>query len=119
MPQACHVLIIEDEPLVAMHLSEVLREVGARSFSFAATQDDAVAAALSNPPDLVTSDVKLLSGTGPLAVEVIHEKLGEIPVVFITGTPAECEPCAPPGQVLCKPIDEKRLIAVVQRLLAR
>lgn len=119
MPLACHVLIIEDEPLVAMHLSEVLREEGAKSFSFAATQEDALASAVANPPDLVTSDVKLLRGTGPLAVEAIHKKLGEIPVIFVTGTPAECEPCAPPGQVLCKPVDEKRLAAVFHELLSQ
>ena len=117
MPLTCHVLIIEDEPLVAMQLSEVLRDQGASSFAFAATQDDAVAAAIANPPDLVTSDVKLLEGTGPLAVEAIQRKLGDIPVIFVTGTPADCEPCAPPGQVLCKPVDEKQFVAVFHELL--
>ena len=43
----CHVLIIEDEPLVAMLLRELLEDEGATSFSFADTQDSALAAAIS------------------------------------------------------------------------
>ena len=34
----CHVLIIEDEMLVAMHLQSVLGEEGAMSFAFASTE---------------------------------------------------------------------------------
>ena len=105
----CHVLIIEDEPLVAMLLQELLEDEGATSFSFADTQDSALAAAISCRPALITSDVKLLAGTGPLAVKAIHEELGPIPVIFVTGTPADCQPCNPPGKILCKPIDQVEL----------
>lgn len=101
----CHVLIIEDEPLLALLVRDVLEEVGATSFSFADTQERAVAAALTSPPALITSDVKLRDGTGPLAVNTIHDKLGPIPVIFITASPAECQPCNPPGRVLCKPLN--------------
>lgn len=117
MSCTCHVLIIEDEPLIAMQVRDVLEGEGATSFAFADTQDGAIAAAISHPPDLITSDVKLNSGTGPIAVGAIHEQLGDVPVVFITATPSECAPCAPPGQVLCKPIDETELAEVFHELV--
>jgi CheY-like chemotaxis protein len=68
----CHVLIIEDEPLIAMLLHDVLEDAGATSFSYADTQDEAVASARDRPPAMITSDVKLLRGTGPRAVALIH-----------------------------------------------
>lgn len=113
----CHVLIIEDEPLVAMLVQELLEDQGATSFSFADTEENAIAAALSRRPALITSDVKLLSGTGPLAVQAIHEQLGPIPVIFVTGTPADCQPCCPPGRVVCKPIDQSEFAAVYHEMV--
>jgi CheY-like chemotaxis protein len=52
-----------DEPLIAMLARDLLQEEGATSFSFAEGQDDAVAAAISEQPGLITSDVKLVEGT--------------------------------------------------------
>lgn len=46
----CHVLIIEDEPLVAMDLQMTLEEQGAKSFDIAATEAEAVALARAHPP---------------------------------------------------------------------
>jgi CheY-like chemotaxis protein len=100
-----HVLIIEDEPVIADVLRCLLEEEGATSFDLAETEEAAVAAALAHRPDIITSDVKLVAGTGPRAVSTIHDRLGDIPVIFITATPAECKPCNPPGRILCKPID--------------
>ena len=103
----CHVLIIEDEALIAMDLQQLLESEGATSFDFAETQDEAVAAALGRRPDVITSDVKLAEGTGPAAIAAIHRRLGVIPVIFITGTPADCTPCEPPGVILTKPVNAR------------
>jgi len=105
----CHVLIIEDEPFIAMAIQEMLEDEGATTFDFAATEAEAVEAALVRRPELITSDVKLIEGTGPRAVAQIHERLGHVPVIFITATPSDCEPCNPPGVVLRKPLREQAL----------
>lgn len=107
----CHVLIIEDEPFIAMDLQEMLEAHGASSFAFAETEDAAVAAALEHRPDVITSDVKLSEGTGPGAVRTILDRLGAIPVIFITATPGDCRPCDPPGVVLGKPINVRAVQA--------
>lgn len=111
----CHVLIIEDEPLVAMSLEDLLAAAGATSFDVASTEHGAVAAAKANPPAVITSDVRLIEGTGPRAVQTIHALIGDIPVIFITGTPAECDPCGPPGIVLGKPLDEVAITDAFRR----
>jgi hypothetical protein len=75
-------------------MCRVLEDEGATSFDFAETQQEAVAAAGAHPPALITSDVGLREGTGPLAVAAIQARLGPVPVMFITATPEDCAPCA-------------------------
>lgn len=113
----CHVLIIEDEPMIAMLLQDILEETGATSFAFAATELDAVRLAVEQPPSVITSDVRLLEGTGLGAVEEIRRKLGEVPVVFITASPEACERHDPPITVLIKPFNVAEAKAVFQRII--
>ena len=117
MSSNCHVLIIEDEPLIALSIQTILEDEGVTSFAFADTQAAAIASALSHHPDVITSDVKLVHGTGPLAVDAIYKTLGEIPVIFLTATPNDCTPCNPPGQVLRKPIKSTELAAAFHSAL--
>ena len=107
----CHVLIIEDEPMIAMDIQAMLEEQGATSFAIATTEAEAVEAARAHPPHLITSDVKLIEGTGPGAVQTILSELGQVPVMFITGTPEACDVCDPPAVVLPKPM---RRVSVVE-----
>lgn len=103
--------------MIAMLLQDALEDEGATSFAFAATEKDAVDLALQHPPALITSDVNLLEGTGPAAVAQIHQKLGDVPVIFITATPSMCEPCDPPGVVLVKPVNVRHVAAAFHQLV--
>lgn len=100
----CHVLIIEDEALIALCLQDMLASAGATTFSFAETEGEAIAAARVQRPDVITSDVRLREGTGPRAVEAIQGEMGPLPVIYITGTPEACTPCRQPARILAKPI---------------
>ncbi|GGA38040.1 hypothetical protein GCM10011395_05450 [Sphingomonas psychrolutea] len=73
----CHVLIIEDEPLIALDLEDLLKRNGAHSFSFANSQQAAIDESRINPhpQDFILSDVVLTEGTGSLAVEVVRSEL--------------------------------------------
>ena len=114
----CHVLIIEDEPLVAMDLEALLESEGATSFAFAASQNEAISQALARRPAFITSDVNLSEGTGPLAVEAILFALGPIPVVFITGTPDVCSPCSSEDLILAKPFSHAAIVQAFHYLVA-
>lgn len=113
----CHVLIIEDEPLVAMDLELLLEREGATSFAFAVSQAEAVHEAIARRPAFITSDVTLVEGTGPLAVAIILNKLGAIPVVFITGTPDACCPCEAESPILTKPFDRLAIAQAFHRMV--
>ena len=112
----CHVLIIEDEWLIAEYVEQLARDAGATSVDTADCQRDAIEAADKRTPEIILSDVNLRTGTGPCAVAAIQGNLGPIPVIFITGTPDDCRPCAPPGIVLTKPIQPTVLIEAFRRL---
>lgn len=90
--------------MIAMLIQDVLEEAGATSFAFAATEQDAVALALAQVPAVITSDVRLLEGTGPRAVEQILRTIGEIPVIFITANPDSIEVDRSSTVVLTKPV---------------
>jgi DNA-binding NarL/FixJ family response regulator len=59
-----HPLIIEDEALVAFHVGNVVAQAGPRSVSFARTCLEAVGAAMERRPEIIVSDVELLTGPG-------------------------------------------------------
>ena len=105
----CHVLIIEDEALIALDLQDMLSTAGATSFSFAETEREALDAARIQRPDVIMSDVMLREGTGPHAVETIQGEMGPLPVIFITATPQACGPSGPLSVILGKPMINARV----------
>jgi len=111
----CQVLIIEDEPVITFHISDVVEEAGATSVTFAQTELEALSAAMERRPDVIVSDVRLLTGTGPDAVTSIRLRVGRVPAIFITGNPEALEGYDHDG-VLGKPFKSDRLEQQVERL---
>lgn len=111
-----HALIIEDEPLVAMAIEDVLLDGGVTSIEIAVEEAEAISAALARKPDIITSDVALAVGTGPAAVEAILLHYGPIPVIFITATPGTHEEVSVPTPVLQKPFASSTLRLMIQDL---
>lgn len=112
----CHVLIIEDEWVIAEHLAIIAEKAGATSVVMASTETEAIQAAHDHKPDIILSDVILFTGTGPCAVQTILAELGEIPVIFITATPGRCYPREPSSVVMDKPINVTLLTDTFRRL---
>lgn len=107
-----HVLIIEDEPFIAIMIEDHLRGLGYTSFAFAVTETEAVMAARRRCPDLVTSDVRLPEGCGIAAItEICRER--PIPVVFITGTAWEVRERLADAIIVRKPIVGEELTRAV------
>lgn len=81
------VLIIEDEPLIAMQLEDIVKAQGHRVCATAATRTQAVEAIAHNRPGLVLADIQLADGSsGVDAVDDIHAVI-DVPVIFITAYP--------------------------------
>ena len=84
---ATDVLIIEDEPLVAMDLESIVTSLGHRVTGMARTHAEAVAAVEKHRPGLVLADIQLADGSSGLQAvnEILEAK--ELPVIFITAFP--------------------------------
>ncbi len=84
---ASRVLIIEDEPIIALDLENLVTELGHKVVATAATRDEAVSKALAERPGLVLADINL--GEGGSGIDAVTEILNsfDIPVIFITAYP--------------------------------
>ena len=84
---ASRVLIIEDEPIIAMDLENLLVELGHKVVATAATREEAVAKAHSERPGLVLADINL--GEGGSGIDAVGDILAsfDIPVIFVTAYP--------------------------------
>ncbi len=81
------VLIIEDEPIIAMDLEALVEELGHKVTHVCRTHHEAVAAVAEHRPGLVLADIHLADGSSGL--DAVNEILSstEVPVVFITAYP--------------------------------
>jgi DNA-directed RNA polymerase specialized sigma24 family protein len=81
------VLIIEDEPIIAMDLETIVRDLGHGVNGVAVTRDEAVAQARAKRPGLVLADIQLADDSS--GIDAVKDILAEfsVPVIFITAFP--------------------------------
>ncbi|MFC7536620.1 response regulator [Sphingomonas sp. GCM10030256] len=81
------VLIIEDEPIIAMDIETIVRDLGHNVTGVAVTRDEAVAQARAHPPGLVLADIQLADDSS--GIDAARDILAEfaVPVIFITAFP--------------------------------
>lgn len=84
---ATDVLIIEDEPLIALDIEEMVESLGHRVVGTARTHSEAVAMFKQRQPGMVLADIQLADGSS--GVDAVNEILGaaSVPVIFITAFP--------------------------------
>jgi CheY-like chemotaxis protein len=84
---ATDVLIIEDEPFIAMELEGLIESLGHRVIGVASTHGEAIALMKDKTPGLILSDIQLADGSSGL--DAVNELLRafEVPVIFITAFP--------------------------------
>ncbi len=116
------VLIIEDEPIILMHLEQIVEEMGHGVVATASTRDEAIAEAARVAPDLVLADIHLADGSSGIdAVQAILARF-DVPVVFITAYPERLltGERPEPTYLVTKPFEPATVVATVgQALLAR
>jgi CheY-like chemotaxis protein len=84
---ATDVMIIEDEPIIAMDLEAVLESLGHKVTGIARTEKEAIQLAASQKPGLVLADIQLADGSSGIdAVKNILQNI-TVPVIFITAFP--------------------------------
>ncbi|NJM33777.1 MAG: response regulator [Rhodomicrobium sp.] len=116
---ATDVLIIEDEPLIAMDLESLMQEIGHRIAGVATTRSEAVQLAREKKPGLILSDIQLADGSSGL--DAVNEIITtfEAPIVFITAFPERLltgeKP--EPAFLITKPFDPNQVKSVTAQAL--
>jgi DNA-directed RNA polymerase specialized sigma24 family protein len=116
---ATDVLIIEDEPLIAMDLEALVQDLGHRVTGLARTRAEAIAAVRASRPGLVLADIQLADGSSGL--DAINEILlgFEVPVIFITAFPERLLTGERPEPtfLITKPFEINTVRAVISQAL--
>ena len=113
------VLIIEDEPIIALDIESIVAEMGHDVVGIAATRDEAVAQATSKHPGLVLADIQLADDSSGIdAVADILERI-DVPVIFITAFPERLltGDRAEPAFLITKPFQERTLRTAIAQAL--
>jgi len=117
---ATDVLIIEDEPIIAFDIAQIVRTSGHRVVGIAATRADAVRQAKEKRPGLLLADINL--GEGGSGSDAVAEILREIdvPVIFVTAYPERLltGERSEPAFVITKPFEPMALAVATYQAVA-
>ena len=113
------VLIIEDEPLIALDIQTLVEQLGHDVTTIARTHTEAVRGALKSRPGLILADIQLADGSSGL--DAVNEILGiqEVPVIFITAFPERflTGQAPEPAFLITKPFSAESVKAVISQAL--
>lgn len=118
---ATDVLVIEDEPIIAMDVQRLVEACGHRVVGVASSEAEAVRIAAVHPPGLILADINLgRGGDGSVAVSRILQTLN-VPVIFVTAYPERLLTAEgiEPAFIISKPFEPLALaIATYQAVTA-
>ncbi len=118
-----HVVMVEDETIIAMDIQQCLEEFGYIVDEVASSTDEAIVYVEKYKPDIVLMDIKLNGGPdGIEVVDVIQQKY-KVPVIYLTSysddsTLKRAELTKPYGYII-KPIDVNQLNIAIRMALSR
>ncbi len=116
---ATDVLIIEDEPLIAVDIEGLVENLGHKVLGIARTHREAVRLAKNKQPGLILADIQLADGSSGL--EAVNEMLKsfQVPVIFITAYPERflTGERPEPAFLIPKPFQPATVSAVISQAL--
>ena len=116
---ATDVMIIEDEPIIAMDIEAIVVSLGHEVTGIARTQHQALQLAAKKKPGLILADIQLADGSSGIdAVTQILSTM-EVPVIFITAFPERLltGERPEPAFLITKPFTPEMVKAVVSQAL--
>ena len=114
------ILVVDDNQLVAMTLSDVLREAGFAVLTVHSAQEAVMLIEQAEELAAIITDIRLEAGTdGWQVAERAREVHPDIPVVYITGHGAHLhESCGvPDSRMLQKPFAGRQILDAVSALV--
>lgn len=118
-PRPATLLIVEDEALVALVLSDALSDAGYHVLDLTSGHAEAMSVARASRPDLALVNIDLENGGNGVALAEQLKALG-VPVVFISGQTSRARSAATVAIAsMPKPYDAEDMVLAVNYLLAR
>lgn len=112
------ILIVEDEPVISMYLTTIVKKFGYDIVSEAATGEEAIGLSRQLKPDLILMDIKLSGSMDGITAARWIKMEFSIPSIFITaytdGDLIERARYAEPLGYIVKPIRENEVRAVIE-----
>ena len=104
---AADVLIIEDEPIIAMDIEELVESCGHRVVGVASSEEEAVELAEATRPGLILADINLGAGGDGTAAVARILRHHYAPVIFVTAYPERLltGEAVEPSFVITKPFE--------------
>jgi CheY-like chemotaxis protein/DNA-directed RNA polymerase specialized sigma24 family protein len=116
---ATTILIIEDEPIIALDIEGMVQELGHSVMGVARTHREAIALVRTRRPGLVLADIQLADGSSGL--EAVNEILMsiDVPVIFITAYPERLLTGSKPEPafLITKPFQPEAVKAAISQAL--
>jgi len=116
---ATQVLIIEDEPMIAVDLEGLVESLGHEVTGIARTHAEAVSLAKEKRPGLILADIRLADMSS--GIDAVNELLQdfEVPVIFITAYPERylTGERPEPTFLITKPFQPSTVSAVISQAL--
>ena len=116
---ATDIMIIEDEPLIAMDIEQMVVSLGHRVTGIARTRTEAAELFRRDPPGMVLADIQLADGSS--GIDAVNDILAAtaLPVIFITAFPEHLltGDRPEPAFLVTKPFDENMVKALISQAL--
>jgi DNA-directed RNA polymerase specialized sigma24 family protein len=116
---ATDILIIEDEPLIALDIEQIVTDLGHQVTGIARTHREAVDLYKRTSPGMILADIQLADGSS--GIDAINDilKIASIPVIFITAFPERLltGERAEPTFLVTKPYNPDMLKALISQAL--
>jgi len=116
---ATDIMIIEDEPLIALDIEHMVKELGHRVTGIARTHAEAVELFGKTAPKMVLADIQLADGSS--GIDAVNDilKSSEIPVIFITAFPERLltGERPEPAFLVTKPFNPEMVKALISQAL--
>ncbi|UEM18952.1 response regulator [Skermanella mucosa] len=112
-----HVLLAEDEVLIALMFQDALEEEGHR-VTVARDGIEALEADARDPAEALVTDLAMPRMGGRELLDRLRERRPDLPAVVVTGYAGEVHLGAPLTVLLAKPVSPRALTARLTQLLA-
>lgn len=116
---ATDIMIIEDEPLIAMDIEQMVEGMGHRVTGIARTHQEAVKLFNETSPKMILADIQLADGSS--GIDAVNDilRVDTIPVIFITAFPERLltGQRPEPAFLVTKPFNPEMVKALISQAL--